>query len=225
MPAKSNTQPSQVRSDVIASSVRDEILSGLRPPGTRIRQEQLAEQYGTSRLPVREALRILESDGLVTLVSNTGSWVSKLELDECVEMYRIREKLDPLLLSLAVPRYTDADVEHLENLEREVAMAATIEEFLTADRHFHVESYRAAQAPILFAMVERLWNTTQHYRRAYAHLSGDEHLHVNHLEHQLMVRAFRDRDASEAQRVLHGHIRRTRRALTRHPEIFDAPTD
>ncbi len=210
----------RVQSDVIAAGVRSEILSGKRKPGERIGQEALAEQYGTSRLPVREALRILESDGLVTVVSNTGAWVAKLELDECVEIYRIREQLDPLLVSLAVPHYTDDEVERLVALEAKVSASRSVEEFLSADRVFHVESYRAARSPILFGTVERMWNTTQHYRRAYSHLVGDAGLSVNHLEHQLMLAAFRDRDPSEARRLLHGHIRRTRRAFTKHPEIF-----
>ncbi|MDR4533954.1 GntR family transcriptional regulator [Glutamicibacter sp. PS] len=208
------------QSSIIAAGVRDEILSGTRRPGERIGQQALAEQYGTSRLPVREALRMLESEGLVTVVSNAGARVSKLELDECVEIYRIREQLDPLLVSLAVPNYTDEDIARLTELERAVAMASNVEEFLSADRTFHVESYRAARSPILFETVERMWNTTQHYRRAYSHLVGDDGLGLNHLEHQLMLAAFRDRDASEARRLLYSHIRRTRRAFTRHPEIF-----
>jgi DNA-binding GntR family transcriptional regulator len=222
------TQPlrpgtAQTRSDVIAESVRAEILSGIRRPGERIRQELLAEEHGTSRLPVREALRILESDGLVTLVSHTGAWVTKMDMAECVEVYRIREQLDPLLVSLAVPHYTDDEVERLAELERTVAKSTSVEEFLEADRNFHVESYKAAQSIVLFDTVERFWNTTGQYRRAYSHLIGDAGLAINHLEHQLMITAFRDRDASEARRVLRGHIRRTRRALTRHPEIFESP--
>ncbi|MDR9363681.1 MAG: GntR family transcriptional regulator, partial [Microbacteriaceae bacterium] len=62
----------------IASELRVRILNGTLPPGERIRQEELAEDFGASRLPVRDALRRLEADGLVTIVANTGAWVSKL---------------------------------------------------------------------------------------------------------------------------------------------------
>ncbi|MCI9888511.1 GntR family transcriptional regulator [Micrococcales bacterium 31B] len=218
--AKSNTGAGRVQSEVIAAGVRNEILSGVRRPGERIGQEALAEEYGTSRLPVREALRILESDGLVTVVSNTGAWVAKLELNECVEIYRIREKLDPLLVSLAVPHYTNTDIDQLTALAADITAADTVEGFLRTDRAFHIESYRAAKSPILFSTVERMWNTTQPYRRAYAHLVGEDGLEINHLEHQLMITAFRERDAKAAKRILRGHIRRTRRAITNHPEIF-----
>jgi DNA-binding GntR family transcriptional regulator len=82
----------------IAASLKEEILTGKFPPGTRIRQEDIAEKYGASRSPVREALRMLDADGLVTLVANTGAWISRLSLAECEEMYQIRERVEPLLL-------------------------------------------------------------------------------------------------------------------------------
>ena len=66
----------------VANELRAEILGGRMPPGTRIRQEEIAAQLGASRVPVREALRILEADGLVTLVANTGAWVSTISLAE-----------------------------------------------------------------------------------------------------------------------------------------------
>ncbi|HZK60311.1 MAG TPA: GntR family transcriptional regulator, partial [Cryobacterium sp.] len=71
----------------IAASLREDILTGKYSPGERIIQEELAEQFGASRLPVREALRMLEADGLVTLVAHTGAWVSRLSLAECEELY------------------------------------------------------------------------------------------------------------------------------------------
>ena len=71
----------------IAERIRGGILEGEYPPGTRIRQEDVAERFGASRVPVREALRILEHEGLVTLVANTGAWVAELTL---ADTYRPR---------------------------------------------------------------------------------------------------------------------------------------
>src|SRR4051794_18101373 len=81
----------------IASELREAILTGEYAPGDRVRQEDLADRHGASRVPVREALRMLESEGLVTLVANTGAWVSRVSLAECEEIYRIRERIEPLL--------------------------------------------------------------------------------------------------------------------------------
>jgi DNA-binding GntR family transcriptional regulator len=68
--------------------------------------------------------------------------------------------------------------------------------------------------------VERLWNTTQHYRRAFTRLLDGESNRILHDEHHMLVSAIRDQDSEEAERVLFGHIRRTRLQLARHPEVF-----
>src|ERR1700684_622004 len=89
------TPQDNVASHRIRGTLRTAILDGRYLPGERIRQEEVAARSGASRIPVREALRMLASDGLVTLVANTGAWVTKLSLDECVETYLIRERLPP----------------------------------------------------------------------------------------------------------------------------------
>ncbi|HRQ01183.1 MAG TPA: GntR family transcriptional regulator, partial [Terrimesophilobacter sp.] len=122
----------------IAERIRDEILGGRLAPGTRIRQEDLAARFGASRLPVREALRSLESDGLVTLVANTGAWVSRLSLEECVEIYRTRERIEPLLLAYAVPNYPESRIDELVGLADRMERARSTEEFLALDRQFHL---------------------------------------------------------------------------------------
>ena len=93
----------------IADALRRDILDGVLAPGTRIRQEQLAEEYGASRVPVREAIRALEGEGLVTVVANTGAWVSRLSLAECDELYRVRERIEPLLIRMSIPGLDEAD--------------------------------------------------------------------------------------------------------------------
>ena len=87
----------------IAAALKEEILSGLYPPGVRIRQEDIAEQYGASRSPVREALRMLDAQGLIKLVAHTGAWIAELSLSECEEMYQIRERIEPLILHMSIP--------------------------------------------------------------------------------------------------------------------------
>ena len=102
-----------VASDRIADALRAAILDGSYLPGTRIRQEDVAARSGASRIPVREAFRLLASEGLVTLVANTGAWVTRLSLDECVETYLIRERLEPLLLRASLPNLDDAAIGRL----------------------------------------------------------------------------------------------------------------
>jgi DNA-binding GntR family transcriptional regulator len=204
----------------IAASLREAILTGVYAPGTRIRQEDVAEQFGASRLPVREALRILESDGLVTLVANTGAWVAHLSLDECQEMYQIRERIEPLLLSYSLPGLSAETLERLAALADEMQSGVDVETFLHLDREFHLLAYTGASTTILGDTVQRLWNSTQHYRRAFTLLASLDGTRAVHYEHQLLVGALKRGDSVDAERILAGHIRRTRLELLHHPEIF-----
>ena len=206
----------------IAARLREGILSGEYPPGMRIRQEDIAEEFGASRLPVREALRTLESDGLVTLVANTGAWVAHLSLDECQEIYQIRERIEPLLLRYSLPNLTDHTLDRLGALADEMQSGSNLETFLHLDREFHLMTYSGATTTMLGGTVQRLWNSTQHYRRAFTLLLGTDGNRAVHYEHQLLVGALRRRDIEDAERVLFGHIRRTRLELLHHPELFAA---
>jgi DNA-binding GntR family transcriptional regulator len=210
-----------VASRRIADALRAAILDGRYLPGERIRQEEVAARSGASRIPVREALRMLASEGLVTLVANTGAWVSKLSLDECVETYLIRERLEPLLLRASLPNLDDAAVGRLELLVASMqAPDGGVAEFLRADREFHLSSYAGARPGETAQIIGRMWNTTQHYRREFSKLAAGAGMAVTHLEHRLLLDCIGRRDADDAERVLVTHIRRTRLALEQHPELF-----
>jgi DNA-binding GntR family transcriptional regulator len=219
-PMASSPSRDGVAGQRIAASLREAILSGGYAPGARIRQEDIAEEFGASRLPVREALRILESDGLVTLVANTGAWVAHLSLEECQELYQIRERIEPLLLSYSLPGLDPQTLDRLGELANEMQAGSDLETFLHLDREFHLLSYSGADTTILGDTVQRLWNSTQHYRRAFTLLLGPDGNRAVHYEHQLLVGALRRGDSEEAERVLYGHIRRTRLELLKHPDIF-----
>ena len=205
----------------IADELRRRVLVGELAPGTRIRQEQIAEEFGVSRLPIREALRILESQGLVTLVASTGAWVSSMNLAECQETYLIRERLEPLAMGQAVEQITPETIEQLSELTIQMENSDAVEDFVDLDCQFHLLSFQGSGMQTLLEMVERLWNTTQHYRRAYVQLIGSDGLKETHLEHRLMVAAIQRRDRRSAEDLLEMHIRKTRLSLLNHPDIFD----
>lgn len=207
----------------IADAIREGIVSGLFPPGTRIRQEDLAATHGASRVPVREAIRQLEFEGLVTVVPNAGAWVARMTLDECVEVYLMRERLEPLLLRYSAPHLSPQDLEELGRIAQRISdEGADTERFLALDRSFHLASYAAAQTSQLHDLVLKLWNSTAPYRRAYVASWEPDARRIAHEEHHLIVAALRDGDVEEAERMLAGHIRRTRRQLARSPEVFAA---
>jgi DNA-binding GntR family transcriptional regulator len=205
----------------VAATLRQEILNGTLAPGDRLRQEDIAARFGASRQPVRDALRLLEGDGLVTMVANSGAWVSKLSQSECFEAYQVRERLEPLLISHSIPNLKPIQIQRLTELVSEIEAATDLEQFLRLDREFHLLSYAGAEPGMLREFVERIWNTTQHYRRAFAKLNGVNGSEVTHMEHRLILDGIVRGDSLQAERVLEGHIRRTRITLSEHQEIFN----
>ena len=204
----------------VAAALREEILNGTLAPGERIVQEDVAERFGASRQPVRDALRLLEGDGLVTLKANAGAWVSQLSESECDEAYLVRERLEPLLISHSIPNLTSVQIERLTQLADEIEKTTDIESFLRLDREFHLLSYAGANDGMLKEFVERIWNTTQHYRRAFAQLNGFAGSDVTHIEHKLIVDGIVQKDTRQAELALEAHIRRTRVTLAQHRELF-----
>jgi DNA-binding GntR family transcriptional regulator len=204
----------------VVTYLRDLILRGELRPGDRIRQEDIAERLGASRLPVREALRMLEAEGLTEHEPNKGARVPRLSMHEVDVIYRMRERLEPLALAESLPQLTDDDHTRLEDVQRQIEANTDLDRFLELDREFHLGTYSGCHIDPLNAMVTRLWNSTQHYRRAYVALGGQGRMWVVNAEHRLLLDAVVRRDLTDAERFLEGHIRRTRIELGHHPGVF-----
>lgn len=207
-------------SEQVAERLRDQILSGELSPGERIRQEDVAADFGASRLPVREALRMLAAEGLVELQPNKGARVPLLEEHEVSLLYLMRERLEPLALIESLPHLDDDAVSELRRLQERIAADGELTHFLALDREFHMLTYSGCDSEHLMGTVRRFWNTTQHYRRAFMQVSGPRRRWIVNAEHDLIIDAIERRDAEDAERYLAGHIRRTRIELLRHPEVF-----
>ena len=209
------------KAHAIVRRLREAILDGRLPPGLRIGQEALARQLGVSRIPVREALRQLEVEGLVTLRPHSGARVARMDWAEHVELYRIREALEPLVIAESAPLLTDAQLERLTEL---VALIETSSDDLHAwlehDRRFHLESYAAAPRPRMLQMIDEFWTSSQQYRRAHVLTIPAEELRLVNDEHRVILEALHRRDAIEAETRLRMHLRRTRITLARHPDLF-----
>jgi len=222
------TSPSPVRatevstgpaSRRVADYLRDAILGGEIGPGQRVRQEDIAERFGASRLPVREALRMLEAEGLIEHERNKGARVPRLDMHEVDVIYQMRERLEPLALSESIPHLDADDLRRLDEIQGQIETSSDVGGFLELDRELHLLSYAGCQIDQLTAMVTRLWNSTQHYRRAFVSSSGPGRMWVINAEHRLLLDAIGRRDPTDAERYLSGHIRRTRVELAKHPEI------
>ncbi len=209
----------EVSSARVAAYLRDAILGGELRPGDRIRQEEVAERLGASRLPVREALRILEAEGLTEHEPHKGARVPQLSQHEVDVIYRMRERLEPLALVESMSRLEAADHDRLEEVQRQIEANDDLEKFLDLDREFHMLTYSGCDIDPLMSNVTRLWNSTQHYRRAFVAMGGSTRMWTVNSEHRLILDAVVRRDAVDGERFLEGHIRRTRMELAHHPEI------
>ncbi len=209
----------------VADYLRDAILGGQIGPGERVRQEDVAERFGASRLPVREALRMLEAEGLIEHETNKGARVPRLDMHEVDVIYQMRERLEPLALSESIPHLTAVDLSRLDHIQTQIEMSSDVARFLELDRELHLLTYAGCHTEQLTTMVTRLWNSTQQHRRAFVSSTGPGRMWVINAEHRLLLDAIERRDTTDAERYLSGHIRRTRVELGRHPEIAGgAPT-
>ncbi len=207
-------------SERVAAHLREEILSGRIGPGERIRQEEIAARLGASRLPVREALRMLETEGLTQLEVNKGARVPALDRDEIDVVYRMRERLEPLALIESIGHLTPDQLAELREIQDRIEANDDVSTFLDLDRRFHLLSYAGCRTEQLSTTVTRLWNSTQHYRRAFMTLASPDRWWIVNAEHRLLLDAITRQDPVDCERFLAGHIRRTRTELVAHPELF-----
>ncbi len=213
--------PDPIGSTRVAAYLREAILSGELKPGMRIRQEDIAERLGASRLPVREALRMLEAEGLTEHEARKGARVPRLSPHEVDVVYRMRERLEPLALTESMPRLGPDEHAQLEEVQQRIEDNDDLEKFLDLDREFHMLTYSGCDLDPLMSNVTRLWNSTQHYRRAFVALGGRSRMWVVNSEHRLILDAVVRRDPEDGERFLGGHIRRTRIELSHHPEVYE----
>jgi DNA-binding GntR family transcriptional regulator len=153
----------QTVGDMTYEVIRESILKGVFEPGERLRQDQLANMIGVSRIPVRSALLQLESEGLITFHPYRGAVVNKLTVDDMREIYEIRVVLETHALRKAIGAMTPERLEHLEQLARELNAISDGEEFLSRRMDFFSELYDGAHQARLVGMIERLRAEAAHY--------------------------------------------------------------
>lgn len=181
--------------DAVLARLRDDILTGVLGPGDQLVQEALAERYGVSRVPLREALKTLESEGQLVYYPHRGYFVVELSVDDLREVYQLRALLEDAALRAAVPALDDQDVQHISTLSEEIDQAAADGDVIAmtdANRRFHFAMYDAAGMPRLSRLLRQLWEATDAYRAIY--YQGEANRHRVTDEHSAMVLALRARD-------------------------------
>ncbi len=198
-------------SSAIVERLRQTILDGTHAAGTQLRQDHLAENFGVSRIPVREALFQLESEGLVRIIPHKGAIVSGLSLDEINDVFDLRAMLEPRLLAWSAPMLDAADLEGLDEIQAIFRAAIAAREVATygeLNARFHTALYARANLPRSLLIVTGLLQTSDRYTRL--QLSSREAMIRAESEHAELIALCRSRAFDEACALLKCHVETVR---------------
>nr|WP_268832943.1 GntR family transcriptional regulator [Pseudomonas fragi] len=197
---------------VIEETLRNTILDGRLPCGTAIRQEALAKLFGVSRMPVREALRQLEAQGLLQVVQYKGAVVAPLIEDDSLETYELRQLLEAQALRLSVPLLNDEDFEEAEGYIEALEVETDFSKIGTLNRQFHQALYCKAPNKKLLALIEAGLIEEERFLRF-----NLEQMNLGKLcqdDHRALLRYARARDVQACIAELELHLQRGVKAIT-----------
>jgi DNA-binding GntR family transcriptional regulator len=206
VPRAPQSLTNQSKSGTVYVELRRRILDAELAPATVLNQERLAAELGVSTTPLREALRRLSSEGLITLIAHREAIVSPLEPGELAAIYEVREDLDPLAAGLAAERHTAEEAVAIRKAT-DRAIKRGREDQLTVNRRYHAAIYWASHNPVLVETLEGLWDRSDRYRRAVGFMATDPSIQA---EHAAIAEAVLARRVEESADLMRRHIRRTR---------------
>jgi DNA-binding GntR family transcriptional regulator len=200
--------------EAVLSELRRRIAAGELRPGAKLVADQIGLELGLSRVPVREALKVLEGEGQVVTEPHRGYFMAELSLDDLGEIYRMRELLEAEALRSAVERIDEAGLADVEAILGETDAASERGElagYAAANRRFHFAVYSASGRTPLVRTIGQLWDASEAYRALFANRAA--HRAAAARDHRAILRALRARDAEESIRAHDAHRERARVAL------------
>lgn len=203
--AANNARRYKTAQGMVAEGLREAILRGVVRGGQPIRQEEVAEQFGVSRGPVREALRQLQGEGLVELRPHRGAVVSDLSEEEVTELSDIRVALETLAIRLAIPQMSEEDLRRAEEiLDRADDAPDLAERWGEFNWEFHSALYAPARRPRLMEMLRSIHSNFERYLRVY--VLALDYEERGQREHRQILRLCRQGDAEGAAKLLASHV-------------------
>jgi DNA-binding GntR family transcriptional regulator len=198
----------------VQERVREAILKQRLKPGDRIDQNRLADELGVSMAPVREALKGLEAEGLVTIQPRRGAFVVEMSISDMDDLYFTRQLIEGEAIYLAVPRLTEkdfADLQAMIDMMRRATASDDINTYISYNRQFHLHIYSALENQHLLQVITMLWERSELYRYRYMFMTR-ETTRI-HEEHDGILEACRLGDSALAKERAKAHIYLTQRAL------------
>jgi len=201
--------PRQSLPSAVADKLRDQIIRGEIPEGAQLRQDAIAMQYQVSRIPVREALRQLDAEGLIAIVPNRGAIVPALSPSDIGELFSIRALLEPEVLKLSIPHLTEEDFAEAETvLQKYVHELKKQEHVSTWGRlnwQFHSILYSRANQPRFMAIIRNVNNSGERYTRLQLYLTHG--VKRANEEHHQILKLCREKNVAAACDLVREHIR------------------
>lgn len=200
-------------------ALHEAIVSGALAPGERLRITELAATLGVSHLPVREAIRRLESTGLVEHTPHRGGRVTELSLEDLWEIYDARLLLEPEITARAARLFTEEDAASARSWLEQQARAeelGALPDVWAAHTEFHFSLYRASRSQWLVRLVTAPWESSQRYRMTLAPLNSARRRQEAHSEHEQILAACAAHDERGASQAMHDHLARTANLIADH---------
>ena len=194
-----------IAKETIADSLRADILRGNLKSGQALKQDEIAAQFGVSKIPVREALVQLRAEGLVTFYPNRGAFVSELSAAEADEIYVMRIALETAVLARAIPNLTVAHLKHAEEILNAIDQEENIAKWGELNWEFHATLYSPASLPRLMDTIKTLHTNIARYLVLY--LAGMAYQKKSQKEHRAILAACRHGETEKAVTYLEGHLR------------------
>ncbi len=213
-------------SDQIRVHLEEAISRGELLPGDAIDEVELAERFGVSRTPVREALIQLQAQGWVGNLPRGGPIVAKMNLQQLLSLWELLAELEGVAIRLACERMSDDEIAQLVTLHegsREIVEREDLTGWQALNLQFHEQVYRGSRNPYLRQEVLRIRFRTGVYRRHAFGALG--HLNASFEQHQALVDALRSRDAEGAAARMRDHMRPGRDARTLNDFVLNLPAD
>ncbi|MHC8297233.1 GntR family transcriptional regulator [Pseudomonas sp. LB3P58] len=217
--------PAHLARSVIEETLRSAILDGRIPCGTALRQQDLADLFGVSRMPVREALRQLEAQALLNVIAHKGAVVAPLVQGDAVETYALRILLESEALRLSIPLLVNEDLEQAARYIDELETQNNYTEIGRLNRLFHMALYCKAPNQRLLRLVEDGLNEEERFLRFNLEAMGLGNLSQE--DHRALLLAVKDRDVERAVKLLEQHLNRGVEVITRYlnsPEALNKKT-
>ncbi len=205
-PPRLNSRPSL--SEAVYEMIKQRLLSQELEPGTKLREEDLADQLGVSRTPVREAINKLEREGLVEIIPRYGTFVANISSKDVEEIYQIREALECLAMRLALPRFSKDKLLELARIHKECKVPlekGDFDPFIKVDTAFHDLLVKLSKNKRLIRFMSNLNNQIRLGRLESFSVPGRARKSL--AEHQRIIEAMLEGNAEEAENLVRQHSR------------------